>query len=227
MIQVCEAHGRYALTRHKNAQSCVRCRSDCPPTSMQGYCTRCTHIWRGDRAAAIGWARTLLEVGRVRRNWVLLDTETTGLHPTAEIVEIGILAPDGTCLLNSLVRPQRPIPAEATHIHHITDDWVRNAKTFAELYPSIRSLLYDRVIVVYNAQYDHRVLEYERQRYRLPPLPNRRWSCAMLWYAKWRGEWNGGYRNYRWHPLQSGDHSALGDCHATLDVLHEIAGYER
>jgi len=41
-------------------------------------------------------------------NPVYLDLETTGLDPAAdEILEIGILADDGTVLLDSLVRPIR------------------------------------------------------------------------------------------------------------------------
>jgi DNA polymerase III epsilon subunit-like protein len=49
---------------------------------------------------------------------LLLDTETTGVGDGDEVCEITILDASGTPLLNTLVRPTQPIPAEATGIHH-------------------------------------------------------------------------------------------------------------
>ena len=40
-----------------------------------------------DRNAAIQWARELL----AKPNWVILDTETTGIDNMAEIIQIGVL----------------------------------------------------------------------------------------------------------------------------------------
>ena len=48
---------------------------------------------------------------------VYLDTETTGLDPKDEIVEISIVDEDGSVLLEKFVRPSMPIPREATRIH--------------------------------------------------------------------------------------------------------------
>ncbi|HHQ4784521.1 TPA: hypothetical protein ACSPZU_004090, partial [Aeromonas veronii] len=49
-------------------------------------------------------------------NWLLncniLDTETTGLDDQAEIVEISIIDQLGKVVFDSLVKPQKPIPAE-------------------------------------------------------------------------------------------------------------------
>lgn len=43
-------------------------------------------------------------------NCLILDTETTGLGDDAEIVEIAIIDQDKNVLLNSLVKPSKPIP---------------------------------------------------------------------------------------------------------------------
>jgi hypothetical protein len=58
---------------------------------------------------AIDWARELMG----RQDWVLLNTETTGLGPDDEVVEIAVLDPTGRALLDTLVRPPRPIPPAA------------------------------------------------------------------------------------------------------------------
>jgi DNA polymerase-3 subunit epsilon len=46
----------------------------------------------------------------------------------------------------------------------------------------------------------------------------------MHWYSQWIGDWNDYHGNYKWQRLPGGDHSALGDCRATLAVLKQMAG---
>jgi DNA polymerase-3 subunit epsilon len=46
----------------------------------------------------------------------------------------------------------------------------------------------------------------------------------MIKHAEWVGEWDDYHRSFRWQKLQGGDHSALGDCLATLEIIKKIAG---
>jgi hypothetical protein len=48
-----------------------------------------------------------------------LGTETTGIDGDAEVIEIAIIDIRGYVLLDTLIRPQGDIPAEATAIHGI------------------------------------------------------------------------------------------------------------
>src|SRR6185437_1044792 len=50
------------------------------------------------------WARELL----TRDDWVVLDTETTGLDAGAEVIDLAVLDRNGTVLLETLLRPLRP-----------------------------------------------------------------------------------------------------------------------
>ena len=65
---------------------------------------------------------------------VFFDLETTGIDPENDrIVEISCLrvSPDGQREAKTrLINPERPIPPEATAIHKITDDDVRDAPPF-------------------------------------------------------------------------------------------------
>ena len=54
------------------------------------------------------------------RLWAI--AETTGLDGNAEIVEISCVNGRGDVLLDTLVRPAGPIPADATAIHRIGYD---------------------------------------------------------------------------------------------------------
>jgi len=64
---------------------------------------------------------------------LVLDTETTGLGDSAEIIEIGIINGSGEVVMNTLVKPSISIPATATAIHGITDDDLLNAPDFEDV----------------------------------------------------------------------------------------------
>ncbi|XFB06568.1 exonuclease domain-containing protein [Azotobacter salinestris] len=55
---------------------------------------------------------------------LFLDTETTGLHASAEIVELSLIDSRGQPLLDTLIRPERPIPPALTRIHGIDNAMV-------------------------------------------------------------------------------------------------------
>ncbi len=57
-------------------------------------------------------------------DYLFIDTETTGLGDDAEIVEICIIDSHGFIMLNTLIKPTKPIPDEAIAIHGITNEMV-------------------------------------------------------------------------------------------------------
>jgi DNA polymerase-3 subunit epsilon len=78
--------------------------------------------------------------------------------------------------------------------------------------------------VIYNAQFDVRLIQQSLARHKLLPveLNPDDVNCAMLMYSAWVGElWP--YGGYKWQKLESGDHTALGDCLATLDLIKKMA----
>lgn len=210
-----------------------------------------------DKARAIEWAKGLLaEAEADPRAWVIFDTETTGLpQDEPEIVQIGLLWPDGTVAMDTLVRPwmdhkpegKRGIPGEATAIHGITDHAVMCAPCLSELLGSIAEIIHGRKVIVYNRAYDFEVLlQCLYRRWKDPDAEWQIWShkadrdakeaayewlnkasswhCAMEEYAQFCGEWNYRKGGYRWQRLQGGDHTAIGDCRATLSVIKKMAG---
>ena len=84
------------------------------------------------RQAAIETARTW-----VTRDFVILDTETTGLYSPARIVEISCIDREGNVLVDSLVNPGIPIPADASAIHGISDADVADRPSFSDLWPLV------------------------------------------------------------------------------------------
>lgn len=169
-------------------------------------------------------------------NFIVLDTETTGLGREAEIVQIAIIDSRGKVLLDTLLKPTKPIPADATRIHGITNGQVATAPTMALVYPRILNVLQGRDVIIYNADYDRRLLHQSSRAHGLSVLWDSvvgSWTCAMLAYAEYHGEWNPYYRSYKWQKLgvacqQQGisvvdAHSALADCRMTLALVRRLA----
>jgi DNA polymerase-3 subunit epsilon len=165
---------------------------------------------------------------------VFLDTETTGLGETAEVVDIAIVDFDRRVLLNSLVRPRRPIPPDAARVHGVTDAMVKDAPTWPELIPTIEELLKGRPLAIYNAEFDLRVIGQSSRAWgQARQLAYSEAFCVMQLYARYNGEWNPKHRNYRWISLEQAGrrlrislpntHRALGDALLSRAVLHTLA----
>ena len=93
---------------------------------------------------------------------VAVDTETTGFDPSAghELIEVacvpimdGALGPleQGW---SSLVRPTRPIPADASRVHGITDAMVADAPGPAAVAAELVRACGDAPLVLHNARFD-------------------------------------------------------------------------
>ncbi len=88
----------------------------------------------------------------------ILDLETTGKDPqTAKIVEISVVKvmPDGTKDIRTMkVNPGIPIPEEASDVHGITDEMVKDMPTFPQLAKAIKAFIADcPYIVTFNGNH--------------------------------------------------------------------------
>ena len=162
-----------------------------------------------------------------------LDTETTGLDPRAEIVEIALIDHDGTVLLDTLVKPTRRIPWDATRVHNITDAMVANAPTWAELWPQIQPLLSGRRVGIYNAEFDLRMIAQSHAAHKVADTAaGSNAFCIMKLYAEFFGE-RGSYGDYKWQGLDKAarqcgidlpnSHRAGADALLTRAVLEFVA----
>ena len=190
-------------------------------------------------ADACAAAETLSErVRRIARGWVArrpvyLDTETTGLGKDDEVVELAVIGHDGAVLVNARCRPLKPIPPAATRVHGIADSDVLRAPTWSELAGEVGRVLADRLVVIYNADFDLRILAQTARRHRCRrPLAGA--CCAMKLYAALRGDWDGMRGDYRWQTLGAAAaqlgldvpadlHSARADAELTRRLLVHLA----
>jgi DNA polymerase III epsilon subunit-like protein len=177
------------------------------------------------RSSAIDWARRIV----ADPNAVYLDTETTALK-NARICDIAVIAQDGTVLLDTLVKPGCPIPPEATKVHGITDEMVKDAPTWGAIEGALDAVLDLRTVVIYNRGYDEPIIQ-EHQRSIDSSLFVANWQCAMLAYSDYDGS-VGNYGSLKWHKLDAaaahfgiepGGHRARADAETTRRVVHAMA----
>ncbi|MFC1936685.1 exonuclease domain-containing protein [Chloroflexota bacterium] len=171
----------------------------------------------------------------LQRQPIFLDTETTGFENNDEVIEVAVIDHDGQVLLDTLVKPRKSIPSGATAVHGITDANVAFSPPWGEVWPQLVEVLEGRVLGIYNAKFDLRLL---RQTCGLngiawePPFADQ--FCVMELFAQFYGEWNPRHRNYRWKSLEfAGKHLGLPEPNAHRAkadtilarlVLHKIAG---
>lgn len=187
-----------------------------------------------DRNRAILTAREWIE-----RKPLYLDTETTGLGPDDQIVDIAVVDSDGSTILNTLIKPTIGIANGAAIAHGITDEMVSSAPTFDVLWPFLFALMRGRAVITYNAPFDFRMMIQSAKAWSVGQVTDQlqqvRQCCAMTLYARFWGEYDAYHDNYRWQRLETAArqcglaftgpaHRALADAQMARLVMLHIAG---
>ena len=132
------------------------------------------------------------------------------------------LMPDGTVVERSRrLNPEMPIPAEATAVHHITDDDVAGEPTFRQVAASLSKLLQGCDIAGFNSnRFDIPLLDQEFHRAGVDFDLNgvRFVDVQTIYHKKEPRTLVAAYRYYCGKELEEA-HSALADTRATMEVL--------
>ena len=107
---------------------------------------------------------------------IVLDTETTGLNPQDghRIVEIGALEMVNKVLTGKkfhfYINPERDMPSEAYRIHGISSEFLKDKPVFKEIAKEFLDFIEDGKLVIHNAPFDTKFLNYELSLVNLPSL---------------------------------------------------------
>jgi len=165
---------------------------------------------------------------------VLLDTETTGLDPSAghRILEVCCLelrnhVPTGR-VLHRLVDPGCDIDPEAERIHGFTRAALIGKPPFAEIVDELLAFLADDPIVAHNAPFDLAFLNAELARLDLPPIaPSRAIDTVQLARERFPGlpaSLDALCRRFGIDASMRTTHNALLDCRLLAEVYLELRG---
>jgi len=169
----------------------------------------------------------LREIWSNPRGYVILDTETTGLDRNAEIIEMAIVDLEGAVLLDKRFDClSTEIPCGATACHGMVKKDLISLPRFADKWDTIAKIIDGKTVIIYNADYDLRLIEQSLDIQNKPASIDINYVCLMLLYAIYCGEWNSFFDGYKWQKLE-GDHSALGDCKKVLYLLETMRDFPK
>ncbi|QRN82588.1 3'-5' exonuclease [Chloroflexota bacterium] len=167
---------------------------------------------------------------------VFIDTETTGFTHKDVVIEIGVVDLHGKTLYKSLFKPAIPIPPDSVAVHHITEEMVADAPSWKDAWEEMEPVLKGRLVGMYNAEFDLRMMKQTHERYWLDwPLDDRHFFCVMKLYAAFYGELSTRSRGYRLHKLEAAgaasgiplpnSHRAVDDALLTAELFRYMANY--
>ncbi len=169
----------------------------------------------------------------LQRPLAVFDIESTGLNRTTDrIIDLAIvcLRPDGSRASRTFrVNPEQPIPAEATAVHGITDDDVKDAPPFRDVAGEVAACLMDCDLAGFNVlRFDIPLLQAEFQRAGVPfSMEGRRVLDAQRIYHLKEPRDLAAALQYYCNDDHAGAHGALADVEATVRVMEaQLERYE-
>lgn len=119
---------------------------------------------------------------------IYYDTETTGVSSAKDrVIELAAYDPVNDKSFVSLINPGCPIPKEASAIHHITDDMVKDAPTFKDIIPEFNAFCEgESVLIAHNN--DGFDIHFMRNEYKIAEevMPSWRFLDTLKWARKYR-----------------------------------------
>ncbi|BCD26913.1 hypothetical protein BC30090_p337 (plasmid) [Bacillus cereus] len=209
-------------------------------TIQQRTCTRCTHTVQHKDKLKDGLCssciKNLAEIQQIeehrescknkinyifnnKNKFLVLDTQTTGLGETDEIVEIAVTDLDGKTFLNTLVRPTVRICNDATMVHGITDKTVEKGQSWSYVYKQLCDIVANKTLLIYNAKFDMTMLEQTCLAHNIVPITFKS-KCLMELYATYMD-------SEHWYSLEDAtehrtSHRALERCFTLLLLMQQI-----
>ena len=111
---------------------------------------------------------------------IVLDTETTGFDPATghRVVEIGCVElinhmPTGETF-HVYINPERDMPPEAFNVHGLSEEFLSDKSLFADVAEKFMNFIGDARLVIHNADFDMKFLNWELQMLGIPTMPRER-----------------------------------------------------
>jgi DNA polymerase III epsilon subunit family exonuclease len=155
-------------------------------------------------------------------NFVVIDTETTGVSVSNEIIELSAIKYENfrpVSAFTTLVKPKYSIPKEISEITHITNEMVSDSPSIFKVMPAFIDYVGDSDILGHNLEFD---LEFVyKYGFKFQEQKRRYFDSLDISRSKLDG-----LKNYKLTTLceyygiaRSNAHRSLSDCYATAKVF--------
>ena len=165
---------------------------------------------------------------------IVLDTETTGFDPAEghRLVEIGCVElenhlPTGR-VFHTYLNPMRDVPADATRVHGLTTEFLKNHPLFTEKVSEFLDFIEGAQLVIHNAEFDMKFLNAELKSCGFKPLPmTRAIDTLLIARQKFPGQpanLDALCRRFKIDNTERKLHGALLDAQLLAEVYLELLG---
>ena len=165
---------------------------------------------------------------------IILDTETTGLDPFDghRIVEIGALEMRNKVVTGNkfhfYINPERDMPTEAYRIHGISGEFLKTKPLFAEIVDDFLNFIDGARLVIHNAPFDIKFLNYELSKVNKPSFELAHAVDTLIMARKMfpgaRSSLDALCKRFRIDNSGRQLHGALKDAALLADVYVELTG---
>lgn len=152
-------------------------------------------------------------------NCLWLDTETTGLSSSDEIIELSICMHDKRVVFDSILSSKVNCTVQARAVHGITDEQIASGMPIESAKAALIELLEGKTIISFNADFDCKMLFQSfgitvKKRFCVM-----KWSQSVLDYEKWPRL---GKVCERLNIKQPEAHRSLADTITTIEVFNKL-----
>lgn len=164
--------------------------------------------------------------------FIVLDTETTGIAVGSRIVEVAALhVKNGVVVrqFQSLVNPEMHIPSIVQGVHGISDAMVASAPKATPVLVDFAKFAAGHTLIAHNASFDYRILKGEYGRVKVA-TPGCRMYCSLklarLVFPEAMNHKLGTLATWLKLPHPP-THRALADCFTTMELLNAMAARKK
>lgn len=162
--------------------------------------------------------------------FVCIDCESTGLDTKQDrIVEVAVTSFTFTAPIDSfdsLIDPERDIPANVIAVHHITPEMVAGKPKIKEVLPEVLRIIGKHPIVGHGVQFDIDLIDQACQRHHIPCSITKNITFDTLRLARLYGDSpSNSLEQLRKHfnIEEEGAHRAMSDVTVNIQVFKKLA----
>lgn len=165
---------------------------------------------------------------------IVLDTETTGLDPYSghRVVEIGCVELMGGlrtgAVFHCYLNPERDVPDEAFRVHGLSTEFLAGQGIFAEKVDDFLAFVADSPLVIHNAAFDMKFMNFELEKLGFAAMPmSRATDTVMIARKKFPGSpasLDALCKRFEIDLSSRTKHGALLDAELLADVYLELMG---
>ena len=156
-------------------------------------------------------------------NYIMLDTETTGLNAYDEIIQLALVNLKGEVIYQQYFKPSVPSSPEAYEVHKLSDEFLATQPRWSSCWPAIEALLKDKVILIQNASFDIKMFKQTCGKYHISSSQTFQVKDTLPYFRKTVGV--GALKKVMTALNIKHDdsklHDAVEDCLKTIEALNK------